>query len=158
SSDGSPVAGATVKVNGMDIGLTDSNGQIIVPGCGQSVVLDALKVGYTAASASPSLMSCTAPPQCTTNDNCTLSHVCIAGACVAVNCPGGSVVNHACVMQNNTNQTQCTAPSCCTSSSQCGDTQACVSSSGAPATASSPGSCQQVSGSCGVAANHTFMP
>src|SRR5262249_31769085 len=34
SSDGSPVPGATVKVNGMDIGLTDSNGQIVVPGCG----------------------------------------------------------------------------------------------------------------------------
>ncbi len=156
TSGGSPVPGATVKEDGVLVGTTDSNGQITIPGCNQSVTIDALMGGYTAASAAVTLMACSAqPPACTTDDNCSSAQACVAGACVAVNCPNGSVVNHQCV-QNQTNQ--CTSPSCCTNSSVCSDTQACVTPSGAPPTQASPGSCQQVTGQCGYAANHAFVP
>ena len=156
TSGGTPVPGADVKVDGSEIGTTDPSGKIQIPGCGQGATLDALKSGYTAASASVSLMSCA--PACTSDQNCSASQACVSGMCVPVSCPNGTVTNHQCVVQNNTNQTKCVAPSCCTDSSQCGDTQACVSPSGAPATASSPGSCQEISGQCGVAAGHAFVP
>ncbi len=159
TSNGSPVPGASVKENGVLIGTTDSNGQISIPGCGENVTIDALKDGYSAASASVSLVSCTAPPACTTNSDCGSTQACVASACVTVSCPNGSVVNHQCVVQpqNQTNQT-CTSPSCCTSSSACSDTQACVTPSGAPPTQAAPGSCQQVTGQCGYASNHAFVP
>ncbi len=72
---------------------------------------------------------------------------------------GGPCLRHAQnATQNQTNQTQCASPGCCTGSASCSDTQACVSVSGAPATAASPGSCQEVTGQCGYAANHAFVP
>ncbi len=160
TSGGSPVPGATVKENGTVVGTTDSNGQITVPGCGAGATIDALLSGYNAASAAVTLMACSAPPACTTDDNCSSTQACMAGACVAVSCPNGTVTNHQCVLPQNAtqNNTQCTGPSCCTSSTSCSDTQACVSGSGAPATAASPGSCQEVTGQCGYAANHAFVP
>ena len=157
-----------------------SSRQLNFSGCGMSVNIYASESGYASASMTETLVDCAqcATPQCTSDSDCPDSQVCTGQKCVAVECSCGVVTNHACqayacctdsqcpagqTCQNHACASppkatpQCTPPTCCTSDNQCSDKQDCLQVSGAPASTSAPGSCQDITG-CGSVGNHKLAP
>ena len=175
---GSPLEGATVVVDGDIIGTSDSDGKITFPGCGQTVTIDARADGYIPTGGiQETEISCgqCQAPQCTSDSQCPDADTCMNQTCAPVSCSCGYAASHTC--QNyeccadkdcptgqvctshscKPKQQQCTPPGCCTADTQCGDTQNCLSATGAPASATAPGKCNDITG-CGSIANHVLTP
>ncbi len=173
---------AAGPVNSSD---TNSDGQVSFPGCGMTVNIYASGNGCASDTLTETLLSCgqCAPaPKCTQDSDCASDQKCqindqnaSLNQCVPLQCGCGQTAsNHQCqgsVWQCGAG-TACNAcpagqacnadhvcqPSGCTSDLQCQDNEVCRTSSGAPGTNANPGSCQNVTGQCGYAANHAFVP
>jgi hypothetical protein len=160
-----------------------SDGQFSFQGCGMTVDVKATMSGSAGAQQSFDLVSCgqCVPPKCTQDSDCATDQKCQINdnpqlnQCVPLSCACGQVAqDHQCtgsVYQcgSGANCAQCPSgqicndnhlcvPSGCTSDLQCKDNEVCRTSSGAPGNSNTPGSCQNVTGQCGVAENHTFVP
>ncbi len=180
TSSGSPVQGAQVMVDGNAIDATDSGGQTTFQGCGKRVIVrasvggsqDAVDV-FQLVDCGKCEAKCTSDAQCSPTQSCQTNPDPALNQCVPVSCSCGQTAeDHQCkgtAWQCGPGCNSCPAgqscsvdhlckPAGCTSDSQCPETQACVSGSGAPATVASPGSCQNVTGQCGEAKNHTWVP
>ncbi|HSB46385.1 MAG TPA: right-handed parallel beta-helix repeat-containing protein, partial [Candidatus Bilamarchaeum sp.] len=157
-TDGGPVAGAEVKVDGVSIGFTDSSGQASFTGCGKSVTVRASRSGYSDAVENIWLSSCQCA-QCASSADCTDGEQCSAGQCVAVQCSCGQVSAHQCVAYACCADSdcgagqECSGHACvpveqpqCTSDSGCADTERCDA-----------GICREITG-CGVVSGHKLSP
>ncbi|MFN7990889.1 MAG: NosD domain-containing protein [Candidatus Micrarchaeia archaeon] len=164
TSGGSPVAGATVKSDGVTVGLTDAAGQITIPGCNDTANLDATKTGYHAASGSFALKSCGPTPGCVSDSDCAADQKCQGGMCALVQCGCGFIENHQCTAYACCSDSDCGVGqlcadhSCkpkpqCTSDAQCAGTQVCDIPPG-----SAGGACKDLTGKCGQAKDHKFVP
>jgi hypothetical protein len=164
-------------------GTTGSDGTFSFQACGATARVHASKDGYAPSDSDSQLVACgaCAAPACTQDSDCATDQKCQLNdnpqlnQCVPLSCACGQAAqDHQCtgsVYQcgSGANCAQCPAgqacsdnhvgvPSGCTSDLQCKDNEVCRTSSGAPGTASTPGSCQNVTGQCGVVANHAFVP
>jgi len=158
SFDASPAEGATIEIrSGASMVASRTTGPdgsaVFALGNGTYDIV-AYYSGLRASGSfsSMSCMGCAADPDCAANERC------MDGRCAMIECPGGQVISHQCQTQNQSQSknSSCSPPACCTASSQCADNQVCqaVSSGAIPGR----GSCKPVSGQCGRAVNHTFVP
>jgi len=160
SFDGSPADGATIEIRSgasMVASRTtgpDGSAAFALGNGTYDIVAYYSGLQASGSFSSMSCMGCAADPDCAANERC------MDGQCTVIECPGGKITAHQCQIQNQSqNQSQnssCSPPACCTASSQCADNQVCqaVSSGTIPGR----GSCKPVSGQCGRAVNHTFVP
>ena len=163
TSDGSPISGANVLVDGLSVGLTNNSGQVSFPGCGDTVVIKAKKDGYADEELSAALVAC---PACTTNNDCPVTMQCAGNQCAPVPCSCGSVQDHQCVAYQCCADSDCPATETCSGNvcvplqtvheciadSDCADNQYCD----LPPTVSG-GTCREITG-CGTVSNHKLTP
>jgi parallel beta-helix repeat protein len=161
-----PVSDATVKVDGEIAGVTGENGHIIFDGCGSNISITATKSGYNPATLTASLVDCLQCYQCMNNSDCPTTSHCSDNACVPLNCTCGYPTNHECVGYACCSDSDCIGQSCtnhtcveanqpepgCNSDDDCAPTEYCKIAFGA-----SNGTCTDVLGECGHAANHTWV-
>jgi hypothetical protein len=139
-------------------------GSFSFPGCGMDVLVHATKSGASPSDTTYSLVSCeqcAPPPECTVDENCSVTEKCVQQQCVPVQCGQcEAVVNHACEALCASDE-QCVDNQCkkpeqpqCTSDLQCKDNEFCDIPPGAAG-----GACKEVPpGDCGVVQNHAFVP
>ena len=128
TSDGTPIEGANVLVDGLSVGLTNSSGQVEFPGCSDTVTVKAKKSGYQDAETSATLVTC---PACLTDEDCPTTQKCSESQCVPVECgPCEAAENHSCkslcAAGEQCVENQCKAPEeGCSSDLQCDPDQFC---------------------------------
>jgi hypothetical protein len=159
TSGGEPVEDARIYIDGSYAGKTDEDGQLELTDCGDSVEVEARKTGYDKATTSAQLPPCQ-ELECEYDSDCAYNEVCSSNECVSIDCDCGTVQNHECVDYECCSNSQCsTGYSCvshvceeneqpeCTTDADCALTEYC-----------SNGDCVDVTGSCGYAANHQWIP
>ncbi|MDD5171892.1 MAG: right-handed parallel beta-helix repeat-containing protein [Candidatus ainarchaeum sp.] len=172
-TSGGPVSGATIEVDGDPIGTTGSSGQISFEGCDMTyVTIHAEKSGYTSDYVTVDTMTCdelAACAACVDDTDCPLGYMCLEGECIPEECTpecpadytctaGECVCDFACCADGDCGETEtCVDGACveefeCTSDSDCDGASYCDITEGA-----SGGSCKDVPGQCGYAANHTWV-
>jgi hypothetical protein len=129
TSHGSAVSNVEIHVDGGLVGTTNSSGQEIFDGCGKSVEIRASRSGYSTATETISLIDC---------ESCEVKP---PEPPENVTCDCGEVVNG-----------KCKAFDCC-SDAACRGNERCEIPTG-----KSGGQCRPITGECGEAVNHTFVP
>lgn len=128
-SHGSGVPNAEIRIDGLSIGMTNSSGQAEFDDCGKTVEVRASKAGYSTDTAIISLIDCAS---CEVKPPKPPQNA---------TCDCGEVVNGTCVHFG-----------CCSDESCKGDERCDIPSGKAG------GQCRPITGDCGVAANHAFVP
>ena len=162
-------AHVVVKEGGEIAAAGDTQGGVFTfDGCGMDdVTVKVTQSGHKPKELSVSIIDCAqcgAGPVCEVDADCATNEKCVNEDCVPVECPCGQVQNHQCNEYEccsdadcaeglNCEAHECVEPEGCKSDADCGMSQFCDIPAGAPV-----GTCEEVTGDCGVAENHVFVP
>jgi len=151
-----------VSLSEVASGTTNEDGEFEFPGCGIGVKITVKKSAYFTETLYEDLILCPlCDLECGDDLDCEDNEHCVDNMCEPVECDCGEIENHQCneyqccsnadcpeglICEDN----ECTSE--CTSDEDCDSTEFCNIEEGAEG-----GSCEEITGQCGYADNHTWI-